>query len=240
METNREIKRTAKKALDFSRGELLGLSLTSIVTGGISLFVFFTVQISVMLISGGLHSGQSGSDARVMKYIYIGLALYLMISVILGSIVELGLDRVLLLKIKGESAGSRDLFVYRSRMFDAIFLRLFMSVRAMLWAVLFLIPGVVAVLNYSMAPFLFAQNPGIGVPGAIRVSKHLMKGYKWKLTKLILSYGDEIIISILLLGIPFIYVMPRIKCAVATFYTDRVRVHDEEVRRIQKVGEKII
>ena len=173
-----------------------------------------------------------------MKYVYVGLALYLGVSVIAGSFIELGLDRILLLKLKGDKASRYDLFHYRKIAFDAIFLRLFMSVRVMLWSVLFLIPGIIAVLNYSMAPFLLAQNPGIGVPNSIRVSKHLMKGYKWKLTKLILGYADEIIISVLLLGIPFIYVMPRLKFAVAAFYRERVRVHDEEVRTIERISEK--
>ena len=238
VKSNKEIRQTAKRAMTFTRGELLEISLVSIVTGGISLLVFFAVQIALMSVSRGLHTGRFGSDARIMKYVYVGLALYLGVSVIAGSFIELGLDRILLLKLKGDKASRYDLFHYRKIAFDAIFLRLFMSVRVMLWSVLFLIPGIIAVLNYSMAPFLLAQNPGIGVPNSIRVSKHLMKGYKWKLTKLILGYADEIIISVLLLGIPFIYVMPRLKFAVAAFYRERVRVHDEEVRTIERISEK--
>ena len=228
----------AKKSLNFSRGELLGISLTAIISGGISLFVFFVVQIALMSVSRVLHSGQLGSDARILKYVYVGLALYLVISIAIGSFVELGLDRVFMLKLKGENASRRDLFYYKQNVLDAIFLRLFMSVRTMLWAVLLLIPGLIAVMNYSMAPFLFAQDPGIGVPRAIKISKHLMKGYKWNLFKLILGYADEIIISILLFGIPFIYVMPRLKCSVAAFYRERVRVHNEEVKVIQGVKDK--
>lgn len=237
MDSNSEIRKTAKKALNYSRGELLGISITSIVTGGVSLFVFVVVQISLMFISVGLRSGRFGSDARILKYVYVGLALYLIVSIFVGSFVELGLDRLLLLKIKGENAGQKKLFDYRTRYFDSVLLRLFMSVRVLLWSVLLVIPGIAAILNYLLAPFLFAQNPNIGVPNAIRISKHLMKGYKWQFVKLILGYGDEIIISILLLGIPFIYVMPRIKSAVAVFYRERIRTHDQEVRTIQKVSE---
>ena len=48
-----------------------------------------------------------------------------------------------------------------------------------------------------------------------------------------LSFIDEIVISVLALGIPFIYVIPRMKAAAAIFYRERVAVHDEEVRYIQ-------
>ena len=145
-----------------------------------------------------------------MKYVYVGLALYLGVSVIAGSFIELGLDRILLLKLKGDKASRYDLFHYRKIAFDAIFLRLFMSVRVMLWSVLFLIPGIIAVLNYSMAPFLLAQNPGIGVPNSIRVSKHLMKGYKWKLFVFNLSFLGWKILSLLTNGILGVFLVNEV------------------------------
>ena len=44
VKSNKEIRQTAKRAMTFTRGELLEISLVSIVTGGISLLVFFAVQ----------------------------------------------------------------------------------------------------------------------------------------------------------------------------------------------------
>ncbi|MBQ5441708.1 MAG: DUF975 family protein [Firmicutes bacterium] len=232
------IRETAKKALSYSRGELLGISVPAILLGGISLSAFLLVQIMLLVISRGLRTGLFGNDAHVLKYVYIGLALYLAASLFIGSFVEIGLDRILLLKLKGEPADRSMLFYYRPVMFDAIILRLFMSVRVTLLSFLLVMPGIMAVFSYSLAPYLFAQNPKMTVPKAIKVSKQLMKGYRWKLFLLILRYLDEIIISILLVGIPFIYTIPRIKCAIAAFYKERVRVHDEEMLAIQRMARK--
>ena len=51
VKSNKEIRQTAKRAMTFTRGELLEISLVSIVTGGISLLVFFAVQIALMSVS---------------------------------------------------------------------------------------------------------------------------------------------------------------------------------------------
>jgi len=232
LETNRAIRKRASQALGRFDGQLLRISVTAIVLGGVSLFSFFVVQLLLMAVSLGVRSGRFGAGAQVMKYVYIGLALYLLVSLFVGSAVEWGLDRVMLLRLRGECADQRTLFFYRPAVFDAILLRLFLSVRVTLWSLLLFVPGIVAAMNYAMAPFLLAQNPGMGVPEAIRVSKYLMKGYKRKLLGLLLGYAGEIIISLLLV-VPFIYVMPRLKCATAVFFRDRVRLHDEDLKRIQ-------
>lgn len=234
MQSNDEIRKTAEEAWRLTGGERPGISITAMLLGGTGLSSFIAVQILMLAVSRGLQSGRFAGGARILKFVYIGLALYLIVSAFVGSFVELGLDRIMLMRLRGDKAGRGTLFYYRSLMFEALFLRLFMSIRVTLWSFLLLVPGIAAVLNYALAPFLFARDPALSVPEAIRISKYLMKGYKRKLLKLILGYAGEIAVSILLLGIPFIYVMPKVKCAVAAFYRDRVREHDEELARIQE------
>ena len=65
-----------------------------------------------------------------------------------------------------------------------------------------------------------------------------MQGYKKKLFFLILSFADEIIISILTLGISFVYVVPRIEAAVAVFYRERVALHDKQLRELARSAKR--
>lgn len=67
----------------------------------------------------------------------------------------------------------------------------------LLWSLLFLIPGIVAAYRYSMAYFILADNPNIGVLAAITKSKEIMVGNKAKLFLLHLSFTGWFLLSIL-------------------------------------------
>lgn len=49
-----------------------------------------------------------------------------------------------------------------------------------LWLLLLIVPGIIAALSYSQAFYLLADNPELGPMEAIRQSKQLMDGRKWK------------------------------------------------------------
>lgn len=214
---------------------MLGVSALSYIFGGVGLFLFVLIQWELMVVGSGLRRN-IWIDPVPMKWAYLILTIYILISVMIGSIVEPGYDRFILLMLHGQPAGVSVLFSFRRRWWNALLLRLFMAVRVLLWSLLLVIPGIAAMLNYALAPYLMAQDPAIEPPEAIRVSKILMKGYKKQLLFLIIRYADEIFIGILTLGIGFLFVTPRIKTAIAVFYRERVAVHDEEVLKAQTGG----
>lgn len=231
MKTNREMKQMMKKAVITDRGRLIAGSAVTLLLGGVSLFGFLAAQAVAVWLSTGLHAGRF-ETAGVASFLYIILAFHLLAAVTVGGCVELGYDRAVLMRIRQEPAACGVLFYYKPIWFQAMTLRVLMAVKATLWFAVLFVPGIAAVLNYSLAPYLMAQNPHITPPEAIKTSKYLMRGYKMKLFLLLLSFLDEIIISILALGIPFIYVIPRIKTAIAVFYRERVALHDREVCRM--------
>ena len=233
MKSNKEIRKIAKRAAAMSRGKLIGLSLSSLLLGGVNLLLFLFTQVGLLFVSLGLHAGAFGDRTAGAKYIYLFLAVYLMISIFIGGFVELGYNRIMLLRLREEPVPKGTLFYCRPVWFNALTLRLFMAIRVILWSILLVVPGIIALLNYSMAPYIMAQYPKMDPAHAIRISKHLMKGYKMQLVKLILGFSDEIIISIITLGFPFVYVIPRMKMAVAAFYRERAALHDEEIRKLQ-------
>ena len=234
--TNKEIKQNALKALKLSRGDTITLSIITIFLGGVSLFAF-TISEGILLTLSGLMRNEAitGNLRTALWVAYIAAALYLLLSILVGSFVELGYDRMLLFMLRQQPVGNDVLFGFREKhWFDSIMLRLYMAMKSILWMILLFVPGLVAIVNYAMAPFVIAQFPYIKPPEAVKVSKTLMKGYRLKLVLLVLSFLDEILISFLALGLPLFYVIPRIKICVAEFYKQRVSLHDEQVRQIAR------
>lgn len=235
MPTNKEIKQKALKMLKISRTDTLNLSIITICLGGVSLFAFTLTEGILVALSGVLRNDNiSGNLGKVLWWAYIIFALYLLLSILVGSFIELGYDRWLLIRLKGQQAGSDVLFAFKKHWFNAVMLRLYMAMKSILWMILLFVPGFAAILSYALAPYVIAQFPHVKPPDAVKISKTLMKGYRVKLLLLALSFLDEILISILCLGLPLFYVIPRIKAAVGEFYRERIALHDEQVRQIAR------
>lgn len=115
-----------------------------------------------------------------------------------------------------------DLFSgFRSENFEAtIGLYIKSSIFVFLWSLLFIIPGIVKSYSYSMAPYILADHPEMTGEEAITASRRLMDGRKGRLFCLDLSYIGWILLSILTLGILFLWVEPRMEAAKAAFYED--------------------
>ena len=57
---------------------------------------------------------------------------------------------------------------------------LLMEIYTFLWSLLFVVPGIVKMYEYSMIPYILADNPDIDRKEAFSISKEMMKGNKWR------------------------------------------------------------
>lgn len=89
-----------------------------------------------------------------------------------------------------------------------------------LWSLLFIIPGIVMSYAYSMTQFLMLDNPEMGVTEAIAESKKMMKGNKWKLFCLDLSFIGWHLLAFLTCGLVYIYAIPLMNAARVQFYLE--------------------
>lgn len=97
---------------------------------------------------------------------------------------------------------------------------LLQSIYTILWSLLLIIPGIIKGYSYSMTYFVLKDNPTIGYDAAICESMRLMKGHKMQLFLLDLSMIGWAILSILTLGIGFLFLLPYNNTAHAAFYED--------------------
>ena len=87
-----------------------------------------------------------------------------------------------------------------------------------LWSLLLVIPGIVATFSYSMTFYILADNPGMSGSEAIKKSKQMMKGHKWELFVLLLSFFWWYVLCGITFGIAYIYVVPYINVTMTNFY----------------------
>lgn len=88
-----------------------------------------------------------------------------------------------------------------------------------LWALLFIVPGIVKAYSYRMVPYIIKEHPEISGTQAITLSRQMMNGHKWNTFVLDLSFLGWHILSILTLGIlEIFFVTPYIQATDAELY----------------------
>lgn len=91
-----------------------------------------------------------------------------------------------------------------------------------LYSLLFMIPGIIKGLSYSLVPFLLYDEPELTVKETLKKSETMMKGYKGNLFLLALSFFGWIILSAITFGLLYIWLAPYMMATFAKFY-DEIR-----------------
>ncbi len=106
------------------------------------------------------------------------------------------------------------------QMLTAFITYLLTSIFILLWSLLLIIPGIMAALSYAMVFYVLCDDPSLRALHAIERSKELMYGNRWKLLFLFLRFLGWFILSILTLGIGFLWSIPYFQASMVHFYED--------------------
>lgn len=166
-----------------------------------------------------------GAGAWVL-YGLIGIAISLV--PVLGNIASLlitgplvvGLHGLFLAISRREEAEIGQLFSGFNRFGTALGAYLLMVLFILLWMLLLIIPGIIASLAYSMTFFIIADDASIGPLEALRRSKDMMLGNKWKYFCLGFRFFGWALLCLLTLGIGYIWLGPYMQTSYAHFYDD--------------------
>jgi uncharacterized membrane protein len=141
-------------------------------------------------------------------------------TLIVGGPLCLGFYGYFLNKARGQSVKFENLFDGFSRFIPSLVLYLLYSLFICLWSLLFVIPGLIKQLSYSMCFYIMRDNPEIGANEAITRSKKMMNGNKMKLFCLYLSFIGWFILACFTFGIGFLWFIPYVSLAEANFYEE--------------------
>jgi uncharacterized membrane protein len=143
-----------------------------------------------------------------------------LVSFIIGGPIYFGVAAYFLKLARHEHAEFSELFSGFSLFKTNFVLNFFIMVFTILWAILLIVPGIIAVIKYSMAYYIVNDNPEIGALDAIRRSKEMMYGHKMRFLEMWLGFLGWFILGVVTLGLGMIYAIPYYRAAKANFYLD--------------------
>ena len=103
---------------------------------------------------------------------------------------------------------------------ESVLMCLLMTLFTFLWSLLFVIPGIIKSISYSMAPYIMMREPEISGHAAVKKSMEYMKGEKWNFFVLQLSFIGWIILTVITCGLVSIYSEPYLMQATTVFYNN--------------------
>ena len=106
---------------------------------------------------------------------------------------------------------------------DQLVLGLLLTIFVALWSLLFVIPGIIMAYAYSMAAYVKVDHPEYSPIQAIRASAELMRGHKWQLFVLDLSFIGWYLLSFVTFGLASLWVAPYVAASRAEFYQELVK-----------------
>lgn len=201
MKTCKEIRREAWGILRgkwFGRLLVVGVLLHGLVVTVNSLvssaFVALSIDSLGAFVGCKLQAMQAGlvyalPSARAYAWMLAGFLFQTFIAYVFAAIMAFGLCATLL---KAHANDDRrwfaDAFGGFARPFEMTGLLVLINLKAFLWGLLFVIPGLVAAYRYRLAWFLKNEHPDWTASACIAESGRRMKGFKWQAFCLDLSY----------------------------------------------------
>lgn len=188
-----------------------------IILGIVSSICGFTTYFSAA-ISSGMYE-----DSAFLNYVpsigafLIYLVVAIVISLLLGT-VQFGYYAYSLKVFKHEEAGISELLAYFPMLLKIFGLSLWMGLFIMLWSCLCYIPGIIAMLRYSQAFYILAEDPNKGIRQCVNESKELMSGHLWEYFVLQLSFILWYLLTGVTCGIASLYVTPYTEITNAGYY----------------------
>ncbi len=174
--------------------------------------------------SSATHSALSSG---ILPWIVGGLGILFVIAIlmavlyfVLGSIVGVGYASFNLKLVDGHETAFETLFAYFTYWKTTAAARFLSGLYIFLWSILFVVPGIVASYSYAMTDFILAEKPDLAASEAIKQSKEMMQGNRWRLFCLHFSFIGWDILAALTFGIGNLWLKPYKQAANAAFYRD--------------------
>ena len=180
---------------------------------GIAIGTWLVFFILTDLQVGWEWQGDGGGDYKV------GLKI---IGLLIRGPLALGYTTLILLISRNQKPDFAILFSGFKRFGTSLAAYILMSIFTILWFLLLIIPGFVALLRYSQTFYILSEDENIGPLEAISKSKEMMVGNKWKLFSLYCRFIGWFILCIITLGFAGLYVGPYLSQSCANFYNDLI------------------
>ena len=159
-------------------------------------------------------------DSQPIFYSFISVAsiLGILYTIFIGNIIVVGKNGYFI-KNHDENPELGEIFKgFKGNYLNVVKIMFLMDLKTLLWLLLFIIPGFVKAYEYSMIPYLLAENPNLSTDEAFSLSKQMTTGQKMDLFVLDLSFIGWIILGLICCGIGILFVLPYPEATRAEVY----------------------
>ena len=190
MRTAQDCKRAGLNGLRgyWKKAALASLLTTLLGVGVVSTFTSVSIDDVKTVVSFVKEFDYYWSLSKGVTILLVGIIAFEVISLLVGGAVQLGYAQFNINLADGKPASLRDVFSKMNRLWPGLCLRVMMALYTFFWSLLFLIPGIIKALSYSMAPYILAEDPTKTPGEAITDSQTIMHGEKWRLFCLSFSF----------------------------------------------------
>lgn len=195
-----------KLCKDHSRGSFnkyfIGILIVSILSNWIPniLSVFLPTSMTEYMDMSSM-----GDYANIMPQIPLIFAFY---TFVFNGVLQLGQALYVLTYLRNRSTEPSAIFESFSFYFKAFKISIFQTLICTMWAMLFVIPGIIAAYGFRQSYFIIADDPSKGSLQCMAESKLRMTGNKMNLFRLDLTYFPYIFIGYFIQNM--IYYVPSI------------------------------
>lgn len=220
MLTRAEMKQRAKDSMSSASTHPVLVSLVYLViTIAISGIVSFITQMFTMGASLGSAALESDAAAigAMLAAVPVSIVLSL-VSFVITSVLATGMTAYYLKTIRHQQAGIESLFSYFKELVKIFCLYFMVQLFISLWSLLFIIPGIIATYRYTMAVYIYIDDPSKGVMQCITESKLMMVGHKWEFFVLQISFILWGLLCCVTCGLATLYVAPYMGLTSAVYY----------------------
>ncbi|MCR4674941.1 MAG: DUF975 family protein, partial [Lachnospiraceae bacterium] len=168
------------------------------------------------MLDGSLMAMAAGT---VFIIVIVAIVIAIIIDIFLYNPLEMGSKRFFFMNQKENAEVKEIVYGYDHGWKNVGTILFFRDLYTFLWALLFIIPGIVKAYEYRMIPYILAENPEMRKEDVFALSKRMMTGEKWHSFVLDLSFIGWHILGVLTLGIVEIFwTLPYQSSTNATLY----------------------
>ena len=185
------------------------------------LLAFLILGLLLGAVSGSVPYSPDGLDGiRVTFNVIISIA-----AILLTGPLTYGAARVAVTAArKNEKADLSNLFDgFKDSFGDAILLQFLSALFVALWTLLLIVPGIIKAYAYSMAFYIQQDQPNKDWKYCLDKSQEIMKGHKWDLFVIDLSFIGWWIVGFLCLFVGTLWVRPYYEMTKANFYLELIK-----------------
>lgn len=198
-----ELKERAKVSLKGKYGDAIAvMGIEYLINVGVEILITFIMGICAVI---GFGTGAISLLSIILSFAVTGL-------------IGFGKISFYLKLSRNEDVNYREVFSKFELCLPYILISVTTGIFVFLWSLLFIIPGIIASLSYTLVYYIKLDNPELDTMEVINKSKEMMNSHKMDYAILSLSFIGWSILGIFTFGLLYLWLTPYMSVTFANFY----------------------